>query len=156
MVSKRVYCIFALFGLNLLVSSLALADVYRCPKEDGSVTLSNVEKGANCRKMDLPPPETRKAPPAPKVDKPAPANAEAKPAEKPKTSFESASADRKRVIQEEIDLEKSRLTTVQLRIKDLTAIANKSPDQTKELTALQQKETLHKGNVNILQKELNK
>jgi hypothetical protein len=113
-----------------------------------------VEKGANCKKMVLPPPETKKS--APRSDVIKPANPEAKSADKPKSTYDSAAMERKRIIQEEMDLEKVRLSAVQARIKDLSATPNKSPDQLKEINALQQKEILHSSNLQLLQKELNK
>ena len=138
-----------------MASSPVQADVYKCSADNGSVTLSNVEKGANCKKMVLPPPESKKPAPA-KTDMAKPAVAEVKPADRPKSTYESAAAERKRIIQEEMDLEKVRLTAVQARIKDMAAIPNKSPDQLKDMVALQQKEILHSSNLQLLQKELNK
>ena len=79
-----------------------------------------------------------------------------KPVEKPKSSYDSAAAERKRIIQEEIDLERSRLNGVQARIKELAPIANKTPDQVKEQVALQHKESLHASNIQLLQKELSR
>ena len=142
-------------GLGLLASPLVQADVYKCSTDNGSVTLSNVEKGANCKKMVLPPPEAKK-PALSKADAPKPAVVEAKPADKSKSTYESAAAERKRIIQEEIDLEKVRLSAVQARIKDMAAIPNKTPDQLKDMVALQQKENLHTSNLQLLQKEFNK
>ena len=55
-----------------------------------------------------------------------------------------------------MDLEGVRLSAVQTRIKDLAAAPNKTPDQVKDLVALQRKENLHSSNLQILQKELNK
>lgn len=132
-----------------------MADVYRCSNDNGSVTLSNVEKGANCKKMVLPPPEAKK-PGAVKSDVSRSTAPDAKPVEKPKSSYESAAIERKRIIQEEIDLEKTRLGAVQARIKDLAALPNKTPDQVKDMVSLQQKENLHTSNLQLLQKELTK
>lgn len=146
---------FIILGMSLLAISSARSDVYKCSTDNGSVTLSNVEKGANCKKMVLPPPEVKKTTPA-KVDAAKPVAADAKPIEKPKTTYETAAAERKRIIQEEMDLEKVRLNAVQARIKEMAAIPNKSPDQLKEMVALQQKEILHSSNLQLLQKELNK
>ena len=143
----------ALFGALLLQSSVVWADVYKCSTDNGSVTLSNVEKGANCKKMVLPPPEAKK-PGVSKTDTPKPATQDAKQVDKPKSTYESAAIERKRIIQEEIDLEKVRLTAVQARIKDLAAVPNKSPEQVKDMVSLQQKENLHTSNLQVLQKEL--
>ena len=154
LVKNAAFPLLVLGGLTL-ASNLAWADVYKCSTDNGSVTLSNVEKGANCKKMVLPPPEAKKAPSA-KTDVAKPVAAEAKPTDKPKSTYESAAAERKRIIQEEIDLEKVRLSAVQTRIKDMAAIPNKTPDQVKDMVSLQQKENLHTSNLQLLQKELNK
>ena len=148
------HVLVSLVALSVLAVPTAWADVYKCSTDNGSVTLSNVEKGANCKKMVLPPPEAKK-PASAKVDPAKPA-VEAKPAEKPKNTYENAATERKRIIQEEIDLEKTRLSAVQARLKDMAAIPNKSPDQLKDMVALQQKENLHTSNLQILQKELTK
>lgn len=142
---RLIFFFFALSGQGILH-----AEVYKCPKSDGSVTLSNVERGAGCNKMALP------ASSAPKkaVSKDAQAKETSKATEKPKSSYDSAAAERKRVIQEELDLEKSRLNTLQARIRDLSANNTKTPDQVKELVSLQQKESLHASNIQLLQKEL--
>lgn len=107
--------------------------------------------------MALPPPETKRSTPAKSDSAPkaAPA-ADIKPADRPKSAYDTAASERKRIIQEEMDLEKVRLNAVQSRIKDLAAAPNKTPDQVKDLVALQQKENLHLSNLQILQKELNK
>ena len=149
-------CVYlSLLGFGLLAGAPAQADVYKCSTDNGSVTLSNVEKGANCKKMMLPPPEAKK-PPGSKAETAKPVVSDAKPVEKPKNTYESAAAERKRIIQEEIDLEKVRLSAVQARIKYMAAIPNKAPDQLKDMVALQQKENLHTSNLQLLQKELNK
>jgi hypothetical protein len=140
--------------LCLCVSSVASAEVYKCPGDAGSITLSNVEKGPNCTKMVLPPPESKKS--AAARAKTAEVPKEVKTPEKPKSTYESAASERKRVIQEELDLERTRLATVQARIKDLSSAPSKSPDQVKEMVTLQQKESMHASNVQLLQKELNR
>ncbi len=149
------YLLVALLALFALVVPAAWADVYKCSTDNGSVTLSNVEKGANCKKMVLPPPEAKK-PANAKVDPVKSATTDVKPADKPKSTYENAATERKRIIQEEIDLEKTRLSAVQARLKDMAAIPNKSPDQLKDMVALQQMENLHTSNLQILQKELTK
>lgn len=134
------------------------AEVYRCVQEPGVVTLSNVEKGKNCEKMILPAPESRA------LDKKAGskspnsglAGGSSDKAGKNKSSYEETAAERKRIIEEEIDLEKGRLDTVNSRMKVLNGISKKSAQQSAELTALQKKQNLHQGNLALLQKELAK
>jgi hypothetical protein len=101
--------------------------------------------------MILPPSERKKST-SPKPDAAKPVAAEVK----PKAGYENAATERKRIIQEEIDLEKARLSAVQGRIRDMAALPNKTPDQIKELVGLQQKENLHTSNLQLLQKELTK
>lgn len=146
------------FAIPLAILALpAQADVYRCTTDNGSVTLSNVEKGQNCKKMALPPPEAKRSASAKSESAPKAAPAAViKPADGPKSAYDTAASERKRIIQEEMDLERVRLNAVQSRIKDLASAPNKTPDQVKDLVALQQKENLHSSNLQILQKELNK
>ena len=139
---------------QLGIADIASAEVYKCQGDAGSVTLSNVEKGPNCTKMVLPPPESKKS--AAARAKTAEVPKEVKAPEKPKTGYEAAASERKRVIQEEIDLERTRLTAVQARIKELSAAPTKTPDQVKEMVGLQQKESMHASNIQLLQKELNR
>jgi len=151
--------IFALllFGFSFY-PEIASADIYRCDKQAGVITLSNVEKGKNCKKMVLPPPEKRPAKPSkPDASAPEPAStpAESKQA-KNKSTFESAASERKRIIQEEIDLEQDRLNKASEKVATLTAIKKKSAAQEKELNSLQQKQGLYQSNITLLQKELNK
>ena len=155
MIFRNASITLAVLCISLCVSLPAQADVYKCSTDNGSVTLSNVEKGANCKKMVLPPPESKK-PLSAKAEGAKPASVEVKPVDNPKSTYESAAAERKRIIQEEMDLEKVRLSAVQTRLKDMAAIPNKTPDQLKDMVALQQKEILHKSNLQLLQKELNK
>lgn len=105
--------------------------------------------------MVLPPPESKK-PASARPEAAKPVASESRPADKPKSTYDSAAAERKRIIQEEMDLEKVRLNAVQARIRDMAALPNKTPDQLKDMVALQQKENLHTSNLQILQKELNK
>ena len=117
-----------------------------------------MEKGKNCKKMVLPPPEKRPAKPSSlDASAPVPAStpAESKQA-KNKATFESAATERKRIIQEEIDLEQDRLNKASEKVATLTAIKKKSAAQEKELNSLQQKQGLYQSNITLLQKELNK
>lgn len=150
---KRYACVVFFFAAFLLQRDLYAA-VYKCPGAGGSVTLSNVEKGSGCTQMVLPPSSAPKKPiKNVRTDE---AAKEPKAVEKPKTTYDIAAQERKRIIQEEIDLEKTRMNGVQVRIKELSAVSSKSPDQIKELVALQQKESLHASNIQLLQKEISR
>jgi hypothetical protein len=140
------------FVMGVPVSSLARADIYKCPGRGDTITLSNVEKGAGCKKMVLPVETKRATQQKPKTEQ----AKEVKATDKPKSPYDAAAAERKRVLQEEIDLERTRLNTVQSRIRELDAVGSKTPDQVKELVGLQQKERLHQSNLQLLQKELNR
>ena len=151
-------CVAVIFCATLLSSNSALADIYRCDKQAGVITLSNVEKGKNCTKMVLPPPEKR-APKAATVDSATSQSAAPIPDSKQtktKSTYENAVSERKRIIQEEIDLEQERLDKATEKIATLTAIKKKSAAQEKELSSLQQKQNLFQSNISLLQKELNK
>ena len=148
---RSMNCKLSLLYFLLVLTSLsgwAQADIYKCPGSGETITLSNVEKGGKCKKMVLPAEPKRTAAQS--------SGKETKPVNKPKSAYDSAAAERKRVLQEEIDLERSRLSTVQGRIQELNAVPNKTPDQVKDLVALQQKESLHRSNIQLLQKELNR
>ena len=141
-----------------MASRLAQADIYRCDTTPGVITLSNVQKGKNCKKMVLPPPEARTQKSSGDVGMPIPGSSGGTQVKqsKYKASYDSATSERKRIIQEEIDLEQERLDAVNAKLNALNGIKNKSPAQTKELTALQKKQGLHQGNLNLLQKEFSK
>lgn len=136
---------------------VAMADIYRCDKQAGVITLSNVEKGKSCKKMALPPPDKRAKPAVADGQKPVPAGsaAETKQA-KNKATYDSAVSERKRIIQEEIDLEQERLNKTNEKITTLAASKKKSAAQEKELNTLQQKQSLYQSNISLLQKELSK
>ena len=155
MLTRKLCILLSLPLLQLGVSNIATAEVYKCPGPSGSITISNVEKGPDCTKMVLPPPESKKSATARAKSVEAPKELKATP-EKPKTGYEAAASERKRVIQEEIDLERTRLNAVQSRLKDLSASPTKTPDQVKEMVGLQQKESMHASNIQLLQKELNR
>ena len=134
-----------------------MADIYRCDKQAGVITLSNVEKGKSCKKMVLPPPEKRAKPSVADGQKPAPAGSAAETKQsKSKSTYDSAVSERKRIIQEEIDLEQERLNKTNEKITALTATKKKSAAQDKELNTLQQKQSLYQSNISLLQKELSK
>ena len=137
---------------------VVLADIYRCNQDPGVITLSNVEKGKNCEKMKLPPPEPRQI--NQKLGSDALSNSaqaeKNKPSIKNKTTYEEARAERKRIIEEEIELEKNRLNEVNAKLKPLNGVAKKTPEQVSEIAALQKKQNLHQGNLKLLNKELAK
>ncbi len=140
-----------------LSPSLALADVYRCDNKTGVITLSNIEKGTNCKKMVLPPPDKRlnqaSGADASKGSSPAtPISIQSK----NKSSYDAAVSERKRIIQEEMDLENGRLGAVNSKISALNQLKKKTPAQEQELASLQKKQTLYQSNLSLLQKELGK
>jgi Domain of unknown function (DUF4124) len=152
-----------LFSLVLGVTcfgaaSSAKADIYRCDTTPGVITLSNVQQGKNCKKMVLPPPQPRAAKPAAQIGSPIPSSVDgtkSKPS-KYQSSYDSAISERKRIIQEEMDLERERLDAINPKIATLNAAPNKTAAQSKELVALQKKQGLHQGNLKLLEKEFNK
>ena len=143
-------------GMSLFMVSSANADIYRCDNVPGVITLSNIQKDQNCKKMNLPPLEKR-----PKTDVSSQGSAKAtdaasSKAAKNKSTYENAQAERKRIIQEELDLEQDRLDAINAKIASLNSPANKSNNKAKDLAALQKKQSLHQGNIELLQKEMKK
>lgn len=140
-----------------LICHSAYADVYRCDSSPGLVTLTNQPKGKDCKKMVLPPPDKSVNKPANTsgANKPNSTDTVTKPS-KYKAGYDSAVTERKRIIQEEVGLEQERLDTVNSKIAKLDSLKVKSPAQSKELAQLQKKQALHQGNLDLLQKELNK
>ena len=137
-----------------MLSHSSYADVYRCDATPGVVTLTNQPKGNNCKKMVLPPPD-KPARNSASNTKPASSDTNTKPS-KYKAGYDNAVTERKRIIQEEVDLERERLDAVNDKINRLNTSKAQSAAQTKELSALQKKQALHQGNLDLLQKELNK
>jgi len=147
---------FVIFLTASLVSSSALADVYRCDSSPGVVTLTNQPKGKGCKKMVLPPPDrsVNKSANA-TTNKTTSPDATTKPS-KYKAGYDNAVSERKRIIQEEVDLERERLDAVNAKMARLEGLKTKTSSQFKEITLLQKKQALHQGNLDLLQKELNK
>ena len=150
-------CIVTL-GLN----GAAFATIYRCNKDPEAVTLTNLKPSKDCKKMNLPPLEKRS-----KKDKQsaakagnsssAPISSSAKDkASSRKASQDAALTERSRIISEEMDLEKSRLEAVNLKIKELEKIPKLTPEQQKELLSYQKKQGLYQANIDLLQKEMKK
>ena len=83
MSSGKLGLLLSMTLLQLGVAGVASAEVYKCQADAGSITLSNVEKGPNCTKMVLPPPESKKS--AAARAKSAEVPKEVKAPEKPKT-----------------------------------------------------------------------
>ena len=133
------------------------ADVYRCDSSPGVVTLTNQPKGKGCKKMVLPPPDksVNKSANTSSANKSTSTETVAKPS-KYKAGYDNAVTERKRIIQEEVGLEQERLDAVNSKMAKLDSLKVKSPAQSKELAQLQKKQALHQGNLDLLQKELNK
>jgi len=101
----------ALTALTVMLNTpWAVADIYRCDSAPGVITLSNVEKGENCKKMVLPPTEAWHRRAKSQATPPTPPSADvADRHTRSKLSYEQALAERKRIILEEMELEKERL-----------------------------------------------
>ncbi len=146
---------FTFFAILLIfVCPLVRADIYRCSSPSGAITLSNVKTGEkNCEKMNLPPLEARK-----KINSPEQGDLESagKSREKSsaKSSYDTANAERKRIINEEIELEKTRANAAGTKLKELTSLPNKTPQQLKDLEVYKKEETSHRSNIDLLKNEL--
>lgn len=149
----------ALTALTVVLNApWAVADIYRCDSAPGVITLSNVEKGENCKKMILPSTETLHRGVKPQTNAPlAPPSADAANRHaKSKLRYEQVLAERKRIILEEMGLERERLAAASAKIKTFNPDDKMTDRQAAELSALQQKQSLHQANIDLLQKELNK
>lgn len=120
-----------------VVASSAHADIYRCDNTPGVITLSNIQKDKNCKKMVLPPIEKRAKADASSTAAAKPNDANANKATKNKSTYESAQAERKRIIQEDLDLEQERLDAINAKLAKLSSSANSSSSNAKELANLQ-------------------
>ena len=136
--------------------SLVHADIYRCDTTPGVITLSNIQKDQNCKKMILPPIEKRAKTDTASSGAVKSTDAANGKASKTKSNYENAQGERKRIIQEELELEQDRLDAVNAKIANLNNSANKSATKAKDLAALEKKQKLHQGNIDLLQKELKK
>ncbi|QWD61798.1 hypothetical protein [Polynucleobacter sp. MWH-UH25E] len=142
--------------MSSVVVSNAYADIYRCDDTPGVITLSNIQKEKNCKKMVLPPIEKRTKADASSTVAAKPGDAKASKANKNKSNYENAQGERKRIIEEELDMERDRLDAINTKIANLNTPSNKSQNKAKELASLQKKQTLHQANIELLQKELKK
>jgi hypothetical protein len=143
-----------IFSVLLLSSRSVYADVFQCDSTPGVVTLTNQPKGKNCKKMVLPPPDKPKNNVAGNT-KSVSSDGNAK-TSKYKAGYDNAVSERKRIIQEEVGLERDRLDAVNEKINKLGELKTRSPAQSKEFSSLQKKQALHQANLDLLQKELNK
>jgi hypothetical protein len=145
-----------IFTIAFIVCHPVYADVYRCDSTPGLVTLTNQPKGKSCKKMVLPPPDKPLNKSAASGNAKAPLPDATAKSSKYKAGYDNAVSERKRIIQEEVDLEHERLDAVNAKMTKLDGLKTKTASQTKELALLQKKQALHQGNLDLLQKELNK
>jgi hypothetical protein len=146
-------------GLLAILSTwtcVSYADIYRCDNTPGVITLSNIQKDKTCKKMILPPIEKRAKTDTPTAGNVKPGDPASSKAAKNKSTYENAQGERKRIIEEELDMEQDRLNAINAKIANLNSPSNKSTNKAKELAALQKKQSLHQGNIELLQKELKK
>jgi hypothetical protein len=144
----------------LLWVGIASADIYRCLEEENVVTLSNLEsskKSKNCTKMVLP----KKSFPKPangsqSEGAPGTAGVGNSTGQVAPSTPKDKSAERKRIISSEIELEAKRLAEVKKKIQDLSnnpSILLKGSD---ELSKLYKVSAAHQKNIELLKFELSK
>ena len=85
------------FMTSVVVSS-AYADIYRCDDTPGVITLSNIQKDKNCKKMVLPPIEKRAKADTSSAAAAKSGDANATKANKNKLTYENAQGERKRMV----------------------------------------------------------
>jgi len=106
--------------------------------------------------MILPPPEKRPQNPSADASKSKAITQVDEKQSKSKSGYESALSERKRIIQEELDLEMDRLNKTDEKVSQLSNLKKRSAKQDKDLADLQKKQSLYRSNIALLQKELNK
>jgi len=139
----------------------ALATIYRCGKDPELITLTNEKPTKDCKKMVLPSPDKRAKKDKASQNKSANQSGalSGKDADKQsskKTNHDAAITERRRIITEELELERSRLEIANERVRMLERIPKLSSEQQKELLDYQKKQGLHQANVDLLAKELKK
>lgn len=149
----RTRLLLALLGsAGIFFSTQVSATIYRCNNDANVITLSNVEKGPRCKKMVLPPLGKKSSKANDKPEKKV--AGEAKKDKSSKGAYDNAYDERKRIIFEEVELEKARLEVVKNRIQQLGGLSKKTASQLSELNATLQKQESHQNNIKLLEKEL--
>ena len=144
--------IIACIVMGLAVSG-AKADIYQCEEVDESdvISLSNVGQSPRCKKMVL----------QPKSKNP-PSYSQINTQKETKSTYQSSRVDtaqarleRKRILKEEIELERRRLKDVVMNISKLEK-SEESKDRQRSILSARQKEALHQSNIKLLEKELDR
>lgn len=147
-------------GFAVVVSFSARAEVFLCETDSGSISLSNVDTKKNCKKMKLQP--KPKHAPSYVQDKNNNQqnqldnlnNGKVDAAVLPSAS--EAVAERKRIIQEELGLERARLEAVLSQIATVGIRTDGEVERKRFLDSAKRKESLHRSNITLLEKEISR
>lgn len=150
---NRVQRLTGVLGIFFILAGQAKADVYQCgeAEEGGVISLSNIGQSGQCKKMVLQPkPKNRPAfQPINETKEPNGQSGGARP------NSSEALAERRRILDEEIELEKRRLKEASATVRDLERSVE-SKDKQRAILSARQKEALHQSNVRLLEKEKEK
>lgn len=144
--------IFAVWILASAVANEAVADIYQCEDLDGDgvISLSNVGQTSRCKKMVL----------QPKPKNPPSFTPLTIPLDSTEVSNRAlpdrveAIGERRKILNDELELERQRLRDISARITELKNAAE-SKDRQRAILSAQQKEALHRSNIKLLEHELN-
>ena len=136
------------------------AEVFLCQSEAGVVSLSNVDTKGGCKKMKLQP-----------KPKQAPSYVQDKNNSKQNQlsskdvrsdhathtpSASEAAAERKRIVLEELGLERRRLESVLSQVAAVGIRTDSDAERQKFLASAKKKESLHRSNIELLEKEFSR
>lgn len=146
------FLVAALFGMRA-----AVADVYQCEGEAGVISLSNVETKKSCKKMKLQP-KPKNAPSYVKENNnnqqnQLDASNMGKADLAVQRSAKEAAEERKRIVMEELGLEKRRLEAALSQVATVGIRSNSDSERQRLLAMAKTKESLHRSNIELLEKE---
>ena len=162
MPQKMLFLIFhtLICGVVMTMPFSAVAEVFLCEDEAGLISLSNMDEKKKCKKMKLQP--KPKQPPNYVQDKNnnqqnQSANQDSKKEVAAVTpSSAEAAAERKRIVMEELGLEKRRLESVLSQVATVSLRTDSDAERQKFLASVKKKESLHRSNIELLEKEFSR
>ena len=142
------------------VSRPAQAEVFLCQSETGVISLSNVDTKGGCKKMKLQP-KPKLAPSYVQDKNNSPQNQLSSKDLKNDhvtnaPSAAEAAAERKRIVMEELGLERRRLESVLSQVAAVGIRTDSDAERQKFLASAKKKESLHRSNIELLEKEFSR
>lgn len=148
------------YGAIVSASFPAVAEVFLCQNETGVVSLSNVDTKGGCKKMKLQP-KPKLAPNYVQDKNNSQQNQlSSKDIKNDHTtnvpSASEAAAERKRIVLEELGLERRRLESVLSQVAAVGIRTDSDAERQKFLASAKKKESLHRSNIELLEKEFSR